>query len=218
MIEAILWDHDGVLADTEPWFYEATRRTLAEHGIEIAEDDWVRAQADGRHLEQIVPPDVVESLDFRVIRRLRDELYGEFLRTEHVTVDGAVEMVRSLSARFRMALVTNSRRRFVDALHGGGTLLSCFETVVTAEDCRRGKPDPDPYVTALERLGVPPTAAVCIEDSGQGLRSATAAGVRCIIVRNAFMASHDVEGAWVVLDSVAELPGLLQGDPGGMHG
>lgn len=209
MIQAILWDHDGVLVNTEPWFYEATRRTLTEVGVDLPRDRWVGARATGQRLEQIVPKKVVDSLDFQLIRRLRDDLYEEFLSAERMTVDGAEDILRVLASRFRMALVTDSDRRFIDQLHGRSALLGHFEVVITSEDCERGKPNPDPYLAALARLGVPASAAVCIEDSAQGLKSATAAGARCIIVRNAFMMPDDLQDAWTVLDSLAELPGFL---------
>ncbi len=163
-VQAILWDHDGVLVDTEPWFYEATRQVLSPLGIDIPRDDWVRAQAQGRHLEEIVGPERGASLDYRRIRQLRDERYTGFLRAEELALDGVGEVLRDLAGTFRMA---------------------------------------------LEGLDLPAEAAVSIEDSEHGHRSATAAGLRCLVVRNAFTASHTFDGAWKVLASIREVPAVL---------
>jgi beta-phosphoglucomutase-like phosphatase (HAD superfamily) len=88
-----------------------------------------------------------------------------------------------------------------------------FEFVLTIEDYAQPKPAPDPYLTALHRFGAVAREAVAIEDSARGLRSAMAAGLDCVIVRNAFTASQDFRGAWRMLQSIRDLPGVLAGTP-----
>ena len=207
--EILLWDQDGVIVDTEPWFYEATRLTLAEHDILLTRSHWHACQVKGLGLEQVVPPSSVSSFDFAKIRADRDDVYAAFLESEDVSVDGADEVLSYLGQYFRMALVTNSLRRFVDQLHAGGTLLDHFEDVVTGSDGTKAKPDPQIYLRALELLDASSDAAVAVEDSPRGLRAAQAAGVSCLIVRSEFMRDADLEGARGLVDSLRDLPRAL---------
>lgn len=207
--EILLWDQDGVIVDTEPWFYEATRLTLGEHDIPLPRSHWHACQAKGLGLEQVVPPSSVSSLDFARVRADRDDVYAAFLESEDVLVDGADEVLSYLGQYFRMALVTNSIRRFVEQLHAGGTLLDHFEHVVTGSECTKAKPDPQVYLRALELLDAPPSAAIAVEDSPRGLRAARAAGVSCLIVRSEFMGDADFEGARGLVDSLRDLPRAL---------
>ena len=207
--EILLWDQDGVIVDTEPWFYEATRLTLAEHDIPLTRPHWHACQAKGLGLGQVVRQSSISLLDFGEIRAHRDDVYASFLESEDVLVDGVDEVLSYLGEHFRMALVTNSLRRFVEQLHAGGTLLDHFEHVVTGSECTKAKPHPELYLRALELLDAPPSAAIAVEDSPRGLRAAQAAGVSCLIVRSEFMRDADFEGARGVVDSIRDLPSAL---------
>ena len=80
--EILLWDHDGVIVDTEPWFYEATRLALGEHDIALSRSHWHRCQVKGLPLEQVVPESSVALLDFARVRVHRDDIYAGFLESE----------------------------------------------------------------------------------------------------------------------------------------
>jgi beta-phosphoglucomutase-like phosphatase (HAD superfamily) len=108
-----------------------------------------------------------------------------------------------------MAIVTTSTRTDFELIHAQRQILRYFEFVLTADDCAVHKPAPDPYLQALRRFDGVPSEAVVIEDSARGLRSAIAAGIDCVVIRNAFTSSHDFTGAWRILDSVRDLPTVL---------
>ena len=93
-----------------------------------------------------------------------------------------LDVVSSLHGHYRMGIVTSSRRDHFEIIHRGTGLLPYFDFVVTADDCPRTKPCPDPYLRAIEASGVDPAAGVAVEDSERGLEAATAAGLRCVIV------------------------------------
>jgi beta-phosphoglucomutase-like phosphatase (HAD superfamily) len=84
-----------------------------------------------------------------------------------------------------------------------------MDFILTVEDYSNAKPDPEPYLTALEKFGAVPEEALVIEDSGRGLKSAVAAGIDCIIIENAFTSSHDFTSAKMVLNSLSELIKIL---------
>ena len=208
-ITTIFWDHDGVLVDTEPLFYEATRLVLEDHGFELTEEYWVDCQAKGYLLEKVVPKALASSLDFVAVRSKRDDIYSHFIVTRDVVVDGALEVLEQMGASYRMALVTNSHRRFLDQLHAKNSLLSNFEQIVSGDLCDKGKPDPEPYLRAMKLMNVESSSAVAVEDSFHGVTAALTAGLKCIVVRNDFMSGAGIEGVETIVDSIRDLPKTL---------
>ena len=156
-VEAVLWDMDGTLVDTEPYWIESGRY-IREHG--------------GIDLE---PAEIVEELLDRVVAHVERRVPWQ---------PGAVELLADLRADgVRCALVTMSYRRFVAPILAGlpeGT----FEVVVTGDAVTRGKPHPEPYEKAAAILGVDPRRTLAIEDSNTGARSAEAAGCTVLVVPN----------------------------------
>lgn len=207
--EFVLWDHDGVLVNTEPWFFEATRATLAGYGIEVTRDHWLDIQSRGQGLVRLVNESEAVTPDLSEIRIERDDLYDELLRENDVVIQGALEVLGEVGESHRMALVTTSLRRFIDQLHGDSSVLDHFDFVVTAEDCSKHKPHPEPYLRAMELLGADPAESVAVEDSPRGLASAVAAGVRCLVVKSHFMFGSDFPGAHAVLDDIGQVPPQL---------
>ena len=145
----------------------------------------------------------------RELRGQRDEVYQHFLQTESIEIPGVREALATLAARDRMAIVTTARRVDFELIHAKRDLLRFFEFVLTLEDYARCKPAPGPYLAAMARFQADAAQTVAVEDSARGLRSALAAGIRCVIVRSAFTSTQDFTGAFRVVDSVGALPGLL---------
>ena len=208
-LTTIFWDHDGVLVDTEPLFYEATRLVLEDFGFALTQEYWIACQAKGYLLERVVPKSLASQLDFVAVRSKRDDIYSSFLASQDVISEGANEVLEKLGTRYRMALVTNTHRRFLNQLHGSGSLLDYFEQIVTGEICDKGKPDPEPYLRALKLMDVSPSAAAAIEDSAHGVTAALNAGLNCIVVRNKFMRGAQMEGVEMVVDSIRDLPEVI---------
>ena len=205
----VLWDHDGVIVDTEPWFFEATRATLEDLGVDVSHEQWLRYQSRGQGLVRLVRESSAPDTDLAEIRSRRDDRYDELLRRNDVLIDGALDTLERVAEQRRMALVTTSLRRFVDQLHGDSSVLDHFDFVITAEDCERHKPHPEPYMRAMKLLGASPSHCVAVEDSPRGLTAAVAAGLRCVVVRSRFMQGSDFPGAHAVLDDIRELPSRL---------
>ncbi|MDA0329613.1 MAG: HAD family phosphatase [Gemmatimonadetes bacterium] len=208
-VECVLWDHDGVIVDTEPLFFEATARALADHGIAVERDRWAALQASGEGIVRLLEEARFGGGRQAGVRRVRDELYADLLGERDVLIEGARSAVEEVTGRYRSALVTTSLRRYLDQIHGSSGLLGHFAHIVTAEDCSRHKPHPEPYLRAMELVGARPEACIAIEDSPRGLASARAAGVRCVVVRSDFIGTPRFEAATHVLDSVAEFGPFL---------
>lgn len=182
---AVLWDMDGTLVDSEPYWHVAERRIVAEHGI----DEWTDAHArqitgfdliDGaafmrRHAGiAMEPAAIVDYLLAQVVAQLRDGIPWKA---------GARELLLATVARgIPCALVTMSWRSFADVVLD--QLPGIFAASVTGEEVPdgRGKPDPLPYLLAAQALNVDAARCVAIEDSATGVRSALAAGCHVIAV------------------------------------
>lgn len=206
MLQAILWDNDGVLVDTERLFYEANRELFRPLGLELSEQhffDWYLADNCGAW--HLLEPAMSESQQ-DAWRAQRNARYALRLASEHIpAIDGVAEVLASLARRVRMGVVTSSIREHFDIIHARLPLRRHFEFVLTHESYANSKPAPDPYLLGLERLGVAAADALVVEDSPRGLQPAMAAGIRCVILRNALTRGHHFSGAYRVVDTMAEL-------------
>ena len=206
----LLWDHDGVIVDTERWYFEATRRILEGLGIELSQQRYLELMAQGRPCWDLARERGVAEADVSALRKRRNTVYRDLLRTQPILIAGVAEALAELAADHRMGIVTTARRADLDLIHAKQDLLEHFEFVLTVEDYERAKPHPDPYLAGLARFGAAPDLALAIEDSARGLASARSAGIDCLVIRNDFTASQDFSGAWRVVDSIASVPELLR--------
>ena len=190
MIQAILWDNDGVLVDTEGLYFQAGREVMATQGVELTQEDFVEQSLQkGRSVFDLLPNQDAELID--QLRLQRNARYSALLR-EHVRVlDGVVETLRTLHGRVLMGVVTGSRKDHFDIIHAQTNLLQFFEFVVTREDYKEAKPHPDAYLTAMRLHGLEPATCVVVEDSERGCAAAAKAGLRVLVVPNALSQHGD---------------------------
>jgi HAD superfamily hydrolase (TIGR01509 family) len=208
VIEAVVFDLDGLLLDTEQVWDEVREAITHERGGRWNE----RAQADmmgmsstewSRYMHEVLglrePP---EELNRIVVERMQHR-YRERLPL----MDGAIEAVRRIGARWPLGLASSSNRELIDLALELMGVADLFQATVSSEEVERGKPAPDVYVEAARRLGFRPEDVVAVEDSASGIRSAKAAGMRAIAIPNPhFPPPPDVLAqADVVLVSLAEL-------------
>jgi HAD superfamily hydrolase (TIGR01509 family) len=207
-VDAVIFDLDGVLLDSEAAWVEVKREFTEELGghwkesaqwdmLGMSSIEWSRYMHD--ELGVPVPPERISSeVADRVVQQYRERL---------PLLPGAVEAVRSLARDWPLALATSSNRNVVDLVLEEGGLANCFAATVSSEEVDRGKPAPDVYLEAARRLDVDPTACVAIEDSTNGIRSAHAAEMAVIAVPNKdFPPEPDALAlAALVLDSLEKL-------------
>ncbi|BEL05462.1 HAD family phosphatase [Actinoplanes sichuanensis] len=209
MKKYILFDNDGVLVDTESWYYLASERALADIGFAVDRDRYLRDMSRGLGaFDQAVAAGVDESAIGRQ-RKVRDGYYQEYLRTEAIEIDGVVEALAALSKHVRMAIVTTSKRADFEIIHDGRQIRRFMDFVLVRDDYRLAKPHPEPYLTALQRFGAAKDETLIVEDSSRGLKSAVAAGIDCAVVHNEFTRSHDFTQATHRIGSLAELTRIV---------
>jgi len=207
-VEAVIFDLDGVIVDSEHVWDEVREELARERGGRWHD----RAQTDmmgmsspewSRYMHDVIG--LAESpaeIDQEVVRRMLDR-YAERLPL----VDGAVDAVTRVAGWFRLALASSSNRPVIDAVLDVSGLASLFEATVSSEEVARGKPAPDVFLEAARRLDVPADRCAAVEDSGNGIRAAHAAGMRVLAIPNLRYPPPDdaLALADVVLGSIDEL-------------
>lgn len=208
MICAVVFDMDGVLVDTEPVWEEVRRAYVARAGGRWLPDTQSR-------LMGMSTPEWSGYLDAdlgvgRGAGRVADEVIDEMAaryRAQLPLIPGAVPAIHRLGSRFPLALASSSPRRLIDQVLASAGVTDAFGATVSTEECAAGKPDPEVYLVAARRLGVDPAACCAVEDSSNGLRSATAAGMAVVAVphRTYPPAPDALAGASLVVDRLDEL-------------
>jgi HAD superfamily hydrolase (TIGR01509 family) len=208
VIEAVVFDLDGVLIDSEQ-VWDEVRETLARerggrwHGAAQREMMGMSSPEWSRYMHEVIGlPEPPEQISAEVVRRL-EALYRERLPL----VPGALEAVRRIGARWPLGIASSSNRPLIDLFLELTGTRDLFRATVSSEEAERGKPAPDVYLEAAGRLGVDPASCAAIEDSENGIRSASAAGLRVAAIPNRiFSPSEDALSlAGGVLDSLDEL-------------
>ena len=207
---ALLWDNDGVLVDTEELYFQATREVLAPVGVELDEAMYVQLfMREGRGAFHLARERGLDDAQIEALREARGARFAALLATGPRLIAGVAAAVPALAQRYRMAIVTSSRREHFELAHQSTGLVHHFELVLTHGDYPRLKPDPDPYLTALARLGLPAESCLVIEDSERGLRAACAAGIRCWAVPSRLARHGSFDTAERVFASLGELAAAL---------
>ena len=208
MIEAVVFDLDGVIVESEHVWDEVRQRLAEERGgrwhdqasrdmMGMSSLEWSRYMHDVIGLAE--PP---EEINAEVVRRL-----AAVYREELPLLDGAVEAVEALASRWPLGLASSSNRELIDLVLRVSGLERWFAATVSSEEVPRGKPAPDVYLEAARRLGAAAERCAAVEDSENGIRSAKAAGMRVVAVPNPRYppAEDALAAADVVLPSVDAL-------------
>jgi HAD superfamily hydrolase (TIGR01509 family) len=208
MLQAIFWDNDGVLVDTEELFFASNREVMAEHGVDL--DHELFAEWSLRRGKSVF--DMLEDTSPAEREALRDERnrrYELLLRAGVRQFPGAQQCLASLHGQLPMAVVTSAYPDHFDIIHEQTEMMQYMEFVLKGGDYDRHKPYPDPYLMAAEKQGVDPAHCLVIEDSERGLVAAVAAGMRCIVIPNPLARDADLSSAHAIVPSIDAVPEIV---------
>jgi beta-phosphoglucomutase len=214
-LQAIIFDFDGVIADSEPLHLRAFQHVLAAEGIDLSAADYYARylgyddvgllQALGR--ERRIP--MTEERVTAIVARKGAKL-EEMMREGHVLFPGAVEFIRAAAAAVPIAIASGALRHEIVGIIEQAGVAPLFAAIVSSGDTPQSKPSPAPYMLAFERLraatgrDLDPRRCVAIEDSRWGLESARGAGLRCVGVTNSYPPA-ELPGAELIADGLAAL-------------
>jgi HAD superfamily hydrolase (TIGR01509 family) len=210
-LQAVIFDMDGVLVDSEPFGFEALRRVMARHGLPYGEAE--NAEFLGRTTLESCRilkarhrlPESEETLAEWYLEGMLEQI-----SRGPIPMPGVPRVLEKVRASgYRMALASSAELRVIDANLAALALRPLFEAVISGTQVARGKPAPDVFLAAAERLGVAPGGCLVVEDSRNGLLAAKAAGMRCAVVPCAHTRHQDFGEADHRLGALDELLSLL---------
>jgi HAD superfamily hydrolase (TIGR01509 family) len=207
-LDAVVFDLDGVLVDSESLWDAARRAVAAEAGrpwtdTATADMQGMSAPEWSRYMrDRLGVPLDPEAISDRVVAALLAEYHRSL-----PLLPGAVDCVRRLAARWPLGLASSANRLVIDTVLSEAGLADCFAATVSSEEVPRGKPAPDVYLGVAGQLGVEPARAAAVEDSSNGLRAAAAAGMFVVAIPNRDYppAADAISLAGLVLESLEEL-------------
>ncbi len=223
----VIFDFDGVIADTEKLHFEASRLVLAARGVPLDQaryyttylgySDADMAEAIARDQMHVAPGTDVSRFVSEFVRD-KGRAYERMIAAGAVLFPGAPACFERLAAAFPLAVASGSFHAEIEHVLNGAGLLHHFSAIVGADDAARSKPHPAPYLEAARRLGADPSDCVAIEDSAWGLESARNAGMKTIAVTNSYPASQ-LTADWIVesLDAITpeSIRRMLEGSRSG---
>lgn len=202
----VIFDMDGVLADTAEQHFESWLAVAPRWGVQITRADFRATFGRPNHegipilFHRPVPPDELKEID-----RLKEQAFREIVRRSLEPLPGVVELVRALDGRgFRLAVGSSGPRENIELILEALGIARHFGAVVSGWDVSRGKPDPEVFLKAAARIGVEPACCVVIEDVPAGVQAARSAGMKCIAVTTTRPA-HELQSADRVVESLADV-------------
>lgn len=217
MLQAVIFDFDGVIADSEGLHYQALNTVFKRYGVDVPKSvhwDKYLGYTDQENIEA-VNRDYQMGLDDAKVQKLIEEkkvIFDELAAAGSIIIDGVTEFVQQLmEAGVRRAICSGALRSDIELMLAGTSIQDAFEVVVTADDIKHGKPDPEGYLLALEKLnqaGSSPIRAgecIVIEDSHWGIEAAVAAGMIPVAVTTTYKRDELDGKAQKIVDRLDEL-------------
>lgn len=201
MLKAIIFDFDGVIADTEPLHLKAFQLTLKENGIELSDEDYFEnylAYDDKTLFKELLKDRNYEHNEAQIsdFMNRKSEHFENVLKGNILVLEGVPEFISTISGKYPLAIGSGAlRSEIIDILESGG-LREHFEIIVSADEVINCKPDPQVFIETLRRLNnldsvsekISPQECLVIEDSTSGIKAAHSAGMKCLAITNSYAA------------------------------
>jgi len=217
-LRSIIFDCDGVLIDSEPLHMASFKKALGKEGETLTEEVYKEKYLalDDRGAFTTYFKETKQSLEIKKLDKLIDKktkIYQDMVKSEGILPYPAVpEFVMAMSQRYPLAVASGSRKHELELVLEAAGIRTFFEVIISADDVKNGKPHPESFLSAVEALNasgkrptaIQPNECLVIEDSREGIRSAHAAGMKCIAVANSYP-SFELSGADLVVPSLSAL-------------
>jgi beta-phosphoglucomutase family hydrolase len=184
--KAVIWDMDGVIADTGPYHRSAWQRVFRKRGVKFTKEDFRRnfGQRNDTIIRNTLGEQIFQS-EIDAIAREKEETFRKVVRQKIKPFPGAVELLQSLRKHgFKIALASSAPIENIQLIIEGLGISNYFHSIVTGRDVSEGKPSPQGFLLAAQRLGVEPKSCIVIEDAVAGVAAAKRAGMCCLAITN----------------------------------
>jgi len=211
--KGIIFDFDGLLADSEPYHYLAYNEVFERYGHSLDKDEyWVEWTSKGKGIAgEIERHNLDLGIDPIELRKQKFEVYSRYCEDGDIRLfPEAIKVVEFLKTRFPLAIASGSWGHDIRAILKNAGVEHLFENILGKESASKEKPHPDIFIKAAETLECPASQCVVIEDALKGLNASKAAKMRCIIIRNQLNLNFDFSRADLVLSSLSEFAALLR--------
>jgi HAD superfamily hydrolase (TIGR01509 family) len=210
--EGIIFDFDGLLADSEPYHYRAYNEVFERYGHSLDPDEyWVEWTSKGKGIAgEIERHDLDLGVDPVELRQQKFAVYSRFCESGEIKLFAdAVRLVELLADKRELAIASGSWGHDIRAILKNANAESHFPTILGKEAATKEKPHPEIFLNAAKALKLPPGKCLVLEDALKGLSAASQAGIPCIIIRNQLNQNIDFSDADLLVPSLAELVSLL---------
>src|SRR5262245_6792515 len=203
---AVVFDLDGLMFNTEELYQDVGTELLRRRGYVFTQEllDQMMGRPSHIALQIMIDTHTLKATVEELLAET-DEIFPEILRTRLAPMPGLIDLLSALEQHsIPKGIATSSRRAFVERVLGTFSYQPRFWPILTAEDIAHGKPDPEIYLKAADRLQIKPTQMLVLEDSQNGCRAAVAAGAVTVAVPGAHSRQHDFQGTALVADTLAD--------------
>jgi len=214
--KAVIWDMDGVIADTAPYHLKAWQEVLQKRGVNLTEEDFRHSfgQRNDTIIRNALGKEVSQD-EIDTIAREKEEGFRQRIRQDLKPLPGVIKLIRSLTERrFKMALASSAPIENIQLLTRGLGINNCFHIIICDKDVTEGKPNPQVFLQAAKKLGIEPKNCIVIEDAVAGVSAAKKAGMRCLAITNTHPRTSLTEADLIVdtleAVSVSDLEQLLK--------
>ena len=216
MAKAVIWDMDGVIADTAPYHFKAWQEVFQKKGVNFTEEDFRRYF--GQRNDTIIRNVLGEGLSPSQIDTIAGEKERDFrqrVRQHLKSLPGAIELIKSLKEhRFKLALASSAPTENIRLVTQGLDINNCFHAIVSGREVKEGKPSPQGFLLAAKKLRVAPENCIVVEDAVAGVTAAKRAGMCCLAVTNTHPKTSLMEADLIVdtleAVTVSDLKQLLE--------
>ena len=212
----VIFDFDGLLADSEPFHYRAYNEVFERYGHTLNKEEyWVEWTSKGKGIAgEIERHNLKLGVDPLELRQQKFAVYSRFCESGDIKLfPEALSLAKSLVSTHKLAIASGSWTKDIRSILNNAGALSHFPVILGKESAPREKPHPDIFLKAAQALKHPPESCLVMEDALKGLNAATKAGMPCLIIKNQLNRNIDFSGADLVLSSLAELISLREALP-----
>ena len=203
---AIIWDMDGVIADTSPYHLKGLQIVLRKRGVNYTEEDFQRNT--GKRNDTIIKSVLGEKIpqkEIMAITREKDETFRQLMGQNIRPFPGVLKLITSLKEHgFKIAIASAAPMENIQLITQSLKIANCFDAIVSSWEVDKGKPDPQTFLLAAQKLGVEAEHCIVIEDAIAGVTASQRAGMHCIAVTNT-STKEDLQEADLVIDTLEKI-------------